>query len=140
MPRKHRLGLQRHQVDPSRADMMLKFGFDYFGALIRAGILDRDERVLDEEWLRSAWDERREVLMEQDRQRYGLFHRPWAWFEFESREATNDYRAAGCLHDPEKIKEWLLKHPRYLTREEKQALEATKLAMNGHTQEKSPYE
>jgi hypothetical protein len=131
MPREHRLGKQRRQIDPSRADTLLKFGFDYFGDLVQAGILDRDERVLDEAWLANAWEERRDVLMEQDRARYGLFHRCWGWFEYESAEETNSYREEGCLHDTEKIKQWLLEHPRYLTREEKQALEATKLAANG---------
>jgi hypothetical protein len=128
-------GKPRRDIDPTKADMLLRTGRDYLGQLKNTGITEQatsgHQIILDEDWLHAAWQVRREAVLQQDREQHGAFHRPWAFWRYEVEEDAPDYSAS----NRDGHKRWLLENPQYLTVEEQRMIEATKLAMNGQTQE-----
>jgi hypothetical protein len=62
----------------------LRTGHDFF----KTGFGDSPD--LSE--MKHAWLELKEQVLEADRRRWGLYHRPWAWWEFEEKTEEPDHK------------------------------------------------
>jgi hypothetical protein len=76
MPRKRVLAKARIEYGEQHI-AQLRTGHDFFGDGFGSS---SDPTAL--EAMRTAWSVLRDVVMSEDRNRQGLFHRPWAWWRF----------------------------------------------------------
>jgi hypothetical protein len=114
MPRKRTLTKPRLSYDAAHF-VQLRTGVDFFGDAF--GDLRNPDGTERPEVLRNmkdAWRTLRDEVLARDRRHWGLFHRPWSWWEF-------DRNVAQPPRDREEQKEYLITH-KLLDTEEKAAL------------------